>query len=113
MNKIISIFFVNQQQKEKVYFRKPFIYEPRVPFISPKKFRIKPQLIGYQVIKLFYVLYTFRQLSNIGKKAKKQEGVFENNFLTMIEAKLPSFIYRTSLFSNIFESINFVKQNNV
>jgi ribosomal protein S4 len=113
MQKIIDIFIVKKQQKEKVFFKKPFIYEPRVPFIVAKKFRIKKQLIGVQIIKLFYVLYNFRQLSNIGKKAKKQEGVFEHNFLTIIEAKLPSFIYRTSLFSNLFDSIKFVKQNNV
>lgn len=113
MQKIIDLFLVKKQQKEKVYFRKPFIYEPRVPFISVKKFKIKKQLIGVQVIKLFYVIYTFRQLSNIAKKAKKQNGVFEHNFLTIIEAKLPSFLYRTSLFSTLFESLTFVKQNNV
>jgi ribosomal protein S4 len=113
MQKLIDFFLIKKQQRERIYFRKPFIYEPRVPFIYIKKFKIKKQLIGVQVIKLFYVMYNFKQLSNIAKKAKKQSGVFEQNFLTIIEAKLPSFLYRTSIFSTLFESIKFVKQNNV
>jgi ribosomal protein S4 len=113
MQKIMDLFLIKKQQRERIYFRKPFIYEPRVPFIAVKKFKIKKQLIGVQIIKLFYVIYNFKQLSNIAKKAKRKKGVFEHNFLTIIEAKLPSFLYRTSLFSTLFESLKFVKQNNV
>jgi hypothetical protein len=113
VQKTIDFFLVKKQQKNKIFFKKPFIYEPRVPFIFLKKFKIKSNIIGIQIMKLFYVLYTFRKLSKIGKKAKKQSGIFEQNFLSIIEAKLPSFLYRTSLFNTLFDSIRFVKQNNV
>jgi len=113
MQKIFDLFLVKKQLREKIYFRRPFIYEPRVPFISAKKFKVKKQLIGVRVIKLFYAIYSFKQLSKIAKKAKKQKGVFEHNFLNIIEAKLPSFLYRTSIFATIFDSIKFVKGCNV
>ena len=113
MQKIFDLFLVKKQIREKIYFRRPFIYEPRVPFILAKKFKVKKQIIGVQVIKLFYAIYSFKQLSKIAKKAKNQKGIFEYNFLNLIEAKLPSFLYRTSLFATIFDSIKFVKSCNV
>src|SRR5436853_139891 len=76
-------------------------------------FKVKKQIIGVQVIKLFYAIYSFKQLSKIAKKAKNQKGTFEHNFLSLIEAKLPSFLYRTSIFATIFDSIKFVKGCNV
>jgi ribosomal protein S4 len=58
-------------------------------------------------------MYTYRQLRKIAKKAKKKDGIFEQNYISFIEFKLPSFLYRTSLLSNMFESINYIKGNNV
>lgn len=71
------------------------------------------QFVTLRVIKLFYVMYSYRQLKQIARKAKSKFGVFEQNYLYIMECKLPSYIYRTSLFSNLFESIKFVKGGNV
>jgi ribosomal protein S4 len=58
-------------------------------------------------------MYTLKQLKKIVKKAKKKEGLFEQNFISFMECKLPSFIYRSSFMSNMFESIYYIKNNNI
>jgi len=58
-------------------------------------------------------MYTYRQLKKIGKKAKKKIGVFEQNFLTIVESKLPSYLYRSSIFATVFDSLGFLKGGNV
>jgi ribosomal protein S4 len=58
-------------------------------------------------------MYSYNQLRKLVLKAKSQNGVFAHNFITLIESKLPSYLYRTSLFPTIFESLSFVKQSNV
>jgi ribosomal protein S4 len=58
-------------------------------------------------------MYTLKNLKRIVKKAKRKEGLFEFNFISFMECKLPSFIYRASFLPNMFESINFIKKGNV
>jgi ribosomal protein S4 len=58
-------------------------------------------------------MYTLKQLKKFVEKAKKKDGLFEQNFIGLMECKLPSFIYRSSFLPNIFESIYYVKNNNV
>jgi ribosomal protein S4 len=58
-------------------------------------------------------MYTFKQLKKVVKKAKKKDGLFEQNFIILMECKLPSFIYRSSFLPNMFESIHYIKNSNV
>jgi ribosomal protein S4 len=58
-------------------------------------------------------MYTYKQLKKIVKKAKKKDGIFERNFISVMECRLPSFIYRASFLPNMFESINYIKSNNI
>jgi ribosomal protein S4 len=113
MNKIFLLFLSKKKLKQRIYFRRPFIYETREPIIRFKTRRMNYQFVSLRVIKLFYVMYSYRQLKQIARKAKSKFGVFEQNYLYIMECKLPSYIYRTSLFSNLFESIKFVKGGNV
>ena len=113
MNKIFYMCLNKKKLQQKLYFRKPFIYETREPVAHHKKSRINYQFVTLRVIKLFYVMYSYRQLKQIARKAKSKFGIFEQNYLYIMECKLPSYIYRTSLFPNLFESIKFVKGGNV
>ena len=113
MQKIFLFFLSKKKLQQKIFFRRPFIYETREPIVRFKKRRINYQFVSLRVIKLFYVMYSYRQLKNIARKAKLKFGIFEQNYLYMMECKLPSYIYRTSFFSNLFESIKFVKGGNV
>jgi hypothetical protein len=84
-------------------------------FYPPKKkiYKTKKDFSSLRVTKLFYIIYNYRQLKNLCRKAKKQIGAFEQNYLLLLECKLPSFIYRTSFMPNMFESIDFIKNSNV
>jgi hypothetical protein len=100
-------------QYKRTFFKRPFIYESRIPTGFQKKKRVKSEYSSFRILRLFYVMYNYRQLIKIGKKAKSKSGVFEQNFLSIIEAKLPSFLYRTAFFPTVFDSIGFVKYSNV
>lgn len=113
MSKIFMSFLSKKKLQQKIYFRRPFIYETREPIIRFKMRRMNYQFVSLRVIKLFYVMYSYRQLKHIARKAKSKFGLFEQNYLYIMECKLPSYIYRTSLFSNLFDSIKFVKGGNV
>lgn len=100
--------------QQKIFYKRPFIYEAKIPSISKKKKRkINKQFISFRLIKLFYIMYNYKQLKKIAKKAKMKSGVFEQNYLLIIECKLPSYLYRTSLLPTIFDSLQFVKTGNV
>lgn len=113
MEKTFSYFFTKKPRRDKVYFRTPFIYEMRFYPLKFKKYKTKADFLTLRVTKLFYIIYNYRQLKNLCKKAKKQIGLFEQNYLLLMECKLPSFIYRTSFIPNMFESIDFIKASNV
>jgi ribosomal protein S4 len=113
LSKIFNILLEKSKERAKVYFRRPFIYEPRVAMGGIRKRKVNEQFISSGLVKLFYVMYNFRQLKKIAIKAKLQKGVLEHNYLSIIEGKLPSFIYRVSFFPTLFESLDFVKGGNV
>jgi hypothetical protein len=113
MQKIFLLFLSKKKIQQRIYFRRPFIYETREPIVRSKMRRMNHQFVSLRVIKLFYVMYSYRQLKYIARKAKSQVGIFEQNYLYIMECKLPSYIYRSSFFSNMFESIKFVKGGNV
>ena len=110
--KFYKIFF-NYKNRKYRYYRMPFIYEPRVYFISRKKFKMDIKRVSLQLVRLFYIIYSFKQLRRLIRRAKRSDNVFDNTFVLLMECKLPSFIYRSSLFSNMFESINFIKSQNL
>ena len=97
----------------RIFYRRPFIYEPRIPLASRRKRQINVEYTTHRLLKIFCVMYNYNQLRKLVLKAKGQNGVFEHNFITIIESKLPSYLYRSSLFPTIFESLSFVKQANV
>lgn len=111
--KVFNILLIKKAMETRIFFRRPFIYEPRIPTIRQRKRRVNEQFVSFRIIKLFYVMYNYKQLKKIARKAKLQSGIFEQNYLSIIESKLPSYIYRTSFFPTIFDSLHFVKSGNV
>lgn len=110
---IFNILLEKRTTKIKIFFRRPFIYEPRAAMGSRRKQKKNEQFLSFRILKLFYIIYNYRQLKKIAYKAKLQDGVFEHNFISMIESKLPSYIYRISFFPTLFDSLDFVKGSNV
>lgn len=102
-----------KKKRKKIYFRAPFIYEVRNKVYRRKLYFTKTQFLSLRVARLFYIMYNYKHLKKLNYKAKKQDGFFEQNYIALMECKLASMIYRSSFFSNMFESIAFVKNNNV
>lgn len=110
---VFNILLEKKTEEMRIFYRRPFIYEPRVAIRSRRKRKLNYEYSTFRLVKLFFVIYSYRQLYQIIFKAKLQSGVFEHNFITLIESKLPSYLYRSSLFPTLFESLDFVKQSNV
>jgi ribosomal protein S4 len=111
---IYKIFFSEHKKYfVKRHFYVPFIYEPRIYNVVHRRIKKGAEYLSLQLVRLFYIIYTFKQLRQLIKKAKRSDDVFEVKFLLLMECKLPSFIYRSSFFSNMFESINFIKSGNL
>lgn len=111
---IYKIFFLNKRRYyQKRYYYTPFIYEPRIYNIVYKRLKKGALYLSLQLVRLFYIIYSYKQLKKLIKKSKRSDGALDNNFILLMECKLPSFIYRSSFFSNMFESINFIKTGNL
>jgi hypothetical protein len=112
--KIYKAFFFNKKSYfQRKFYSMPFIYEPRTYFVPYKRPKISVRHLSFQLIRLFYIMYSYKQLNKLIKKAKRSDAVFEHAFMLSMECKLPSFVYRSSFFSNMFESISFVKSGNL
>ena len=111
---IYKVFFSNRKSFfKRRYYYTPFIYEPRIYNIFYKRLKKGALYLALQLVRLFYIIYSYKQLKKLIKKAKRSDGVLDNNFISLMECKLPSFIYRSSFFSNMFECINFIKTGNL
>jgi hypothetical protein len=98
---------------QKIFYKKPFLYEVKIPRKRKKRRKANVQFVSFRFMKLFYIMYNYRQIKRMVRKAKLQNGVFEQNFLLMVECKLPQYLYRVSFFPTIFDSLEFVKTGNV
>jgi ribosomal protein S4 len=107
---IYKVYFSNKKYFwKKKYYYTPFIYEPRIYNVIYKRLKKGALYLTLQLVRLFYIIYSYKQLKKLIKKAKRSDGALDNNFISLMECKLPSFIYRSSFFSNMFECINFIK----
>jgi ribosomal protein S4 len=115
LNKICLFFFNRKRRKRNFdwWKKKYFIYEVRDLYVKKKKYTQKKEFTDIRIAKNFYIMFTYKQLKKFVKNAKKKDGLFEQNFISFMECKLPSFMYRSSFLPNIFESIYYIKNNNV
>jgi ribosomal protein S4 len=61
----------------------------------------------------FYITLDFKDFKKLSKKAKGQDGFWYENYLLLLEGRLCSSIYRSSIISNMFEAIKFIRLGNV
>jgi len=85
----------------------------RDSYVKKKRRIQKKEFIDIRLARNFYIIYTLKDLKKLVKKAKKKDGLFEQNLISFIECALPSFIYRSSFLPNMFESIEYIKNGNI
>jgi ribosomal protein S4 len=101
------------RQKKKQYKYRKFIYD--IIFYRPvaKTMFLKKRFASLRLVKMYYIMLTYKHLQKLAKKAKRMEGLFEANYFFLLECRLPSLMYRSALIGNMFEALKFVKANNV
>jgi len=82
-------------------------------YVKKKRYTYKKEFTEIRIAKNFFIMYTLKQLKKLVKKAKKKDGLFEQNLISIMECKLSSFIYRSSFLPNMFESMHYVKNSNI
>ncbi len=117
-NKVYRVcdFFFFEYLKNREYRAlkdRKFIYDILTLQVYKKQKFLKQEFSSLRLVKLYYIYLTYKDLKLLAKKAQRMDGVFESNYFYLLECRLPSLIYRSGLISNMFESLLFVKGNNV
>jgi|ADGO01.1.fsa_nt_gi Ribosomal protein S4 and related proteins len=71
------------------------------------------RFVSIRLTKLFYLTFTYRQFRRLAFEMRRKDGYYGHNFCLALEGRLVSAIYRSSLVSNLFQSIQLVKQGYV
>jgi hypothetical protein len=104
--------FLLRMEANKAKDRK-FIYDISVHKPVNLEIFLKKEFASLRLVKMYYIILKYRQIQKLAKKAKRMDGLFEANYFYLLECRLPSLMYRSGLIANMFESLNFVKNNNV
>lgn len=111
VSKICSFFFklFLERQEYKNWRKKRYVY--RIDIIKPqkKKHFFKKKFISLRLVKLFYLTLSYRAFRKLALKAKKQDGLFESNFLFLLEGRIVPIVYRSGLAFNMFEILSLVR----
>jgi len=110
------LYFFNKflQKLDRRSQRTPYyIYDLTTKYRVHKEYYLKELFASIRLVKYFYIIYKYRHFKRMYWKAKKKSGFCESNYLYYLECKLPSFLYRSSLMSDLFETIFFVKSGNL
>jgi len=99
-NKNFFLYFFKLNQKRKKFMKrkkKPFIY--RIDLVQQRqtKKRWKKRYISLRLVKYFYSLLPYRYFRRISRIAKRKTGLYESNYLFLLEGRLVNFIYRTGI----------------
>jgi len=89
---------------------KKFVY--RIDVINPRKSKkmFKKRFLSLRLVKLFFLTLKYRHFRNIAYRAAEQDGLFQNNFCSLLEGRLVSMVYRSNFIYNMFEAIAYVKK---
>lgn len=114
-NKYLSFLHQLYLQKQKRFRQRQgyFAYDDVMIFKRKNKKSMKKRFVSLRLVKLYYVILSYRQLRRFASLAARQDGFFQENFCHKLENRLCTLIYRTNLVRTMFEAIKFVKSSNV
>ncbi len=108
----IRRFFIKVKRfKRKGYYfySRPFDYD--FGAILPKRKRKRKHWLttSLKLVLIYYLTLTQKAFRKMLKKAYRKDGYFESNYLISLEGRIISFLYRSSLVSNLFDALKLVK----
>ena len=112
IGRIVDFFYSLREARKKINASRKQAYIYRLDIIDrPKRRRkLKYRFVSLRLVKLFYINYTYRNFRRLANQMRRKDGMFEWNFLLALEGRLMSFLYRTSLVSNLFQCMQLIKQ---
>ena len=96
--KFFFLFFFSLFKSRRLRYKKqarPFLY--RIDIIERRVFfkRWKYRFVSLRLIKVYYVFLKERSFRKMARLAKRTAGLFQSNFLLLLEGRLLHFIYRS------------------
>lgn len=104
--------FKKKRNFNNIYFYRLDVIEPEV-FYRRKKRKFVKSDVNFRLMRIFYLLLSYRNIRKFLRMAKSRNGLFASNYLLFLESRIIALIYRCSLLSNIFECIRFIRKGNV
>lgn len=110
----VSRFFLKVKRfksKGIRFFTRPFNYEYNAILPKRSRKRVSWHTTSLSLVLVYYLTITQKSFKKMARIAYRKHGDFESNFLILLEGRLASFLYRSSLISNIFDSIKIIKSS--
>lgn len=90
-----------------------FVYDQVMIFKRKDKKRMKKRFVSLRLVKLYYVILSYKQLRKLGTFAARADGFFQNNFCYFLEGRLCTIIYRTNFVRTLFEALDLIRYSKV
>ena len=114
--KYFFLFFFKVYKKRREMGRRrrrPFVYMIEKVQKRVKQKKIDWRYASLRLVKYYYVFLTYKKFKKLGRRAKKKDGLFEQNYLILLEGRLVNFLYRTGLVDTLFNSYYYIKSGYV
>ena len=119
VERVVCYFFAQYARRAEIRLARmmPYVYEfqkeSSVFDLRWRRPRIRKNLSSLILTRAFYITLNYRQFRKLSKTAQRQDGFYGENYLLLLEGRICSSIYRSSIISNMFESIKFIILKNV
>jgi len=115
MNKTQRTFFkmYEERRRRANYRNKRYIYRLDTPEITTKRKYHDERFISVRITRLYFRIFEDYQFRKLFRRATKLDGNLESNFCYILECRLASIIYRTSMLVNPFKIPHFIAENNI
>jgi ribosomal protein S4 len=74
---------------------------------------MKKRFASLRLTKAFYITLSYKQFRRLARSMRRKKGAYEHNYLLSLECRLMSYLYRTSLLTNPFYCMKFIKKGHV
>jgi len=114
-NLICKFFFsiFKSRRRERIERMRRYIYRLDEKYKPNKKKKSFPKIISFRLVKFFYIIYSYKWFNKMAILARKRDGLFEMNYIYLIECRITSIIYRTSFYKTPFEILSVIKDGNI
>ena len=102
-------FSKNLRKKFRRRSYKGFFYRLNASKQFSTKKIINYRYVKIRIVKFFFVFLSYKKFRRIAKIAKQKSGLFEHNYLLLLEGRLVNFLYRVGFMETLYQSLYYIK----